>query len=236
MKVLLIGYGKMGKLIEKFAPEYGIEIAKIIEKNDTINKRDLSHINVAIDFSSPAGISSRVEKLLDHQIPICIGTTGWDEEVEEVKALVKQYKGAILAASNFSLGVALFFKLVRSAAKILSLHEQYDVAIQERHHRQKKDAPSGTAKQLGRILLSELKHKKEVTTSLTLPPEPTQLHISSVRVGHIPGEHEIIFDGPDDTIQLAHKARTRNDFARGALLAAKWIQGKKGFFTIEDML
>jgi len=237
MKALLIGHGKMGKLIESMAPEFGIEIAQIIEYGQTLSKKNLHGIDVAIDFSSPDHILGRIETVSQERIPLVIGTTGWDGEIESAQAIIKKNTSAMLVAPNFSFGVALFSKLVTYASHLFSKFEHYDVALFEQHHRGKKDHPSGTARALGKIVLSEMPRKKEVIT--TTPHgaiDPSHLQITSLRLGHHPGEHRVIFDGPDDTITLTHSARSRHDFARGALYGAKWIQGKSGSFTMEDLL
>jgi 4-hydroxy-tetrahydrodipicolinate reductase len=237
MKALLIGHGKMGKLIESMAGEFGIEIAGIIEYGDTLSKKNLHGIDVAIDFSSPDHILDRIETVSQEKIPLVIGTTGWDQDMEAAHAIIRKNTSAMLTAANFSFGVALFCKLVKYAAHLFAKFDHYDVALFEQHHRQKKDHPSGTAKNLGKIVLSEMPRKKEVITSCPHGEiDPSHLHITSLRVGHHPGEHTVIFDGPDDTIRLTHSARSRHDFARGALLGAKWIMGKSGSFTMEDLV
>ncbi len=237
MKALLIGHGKMGQMIEKLAPENEVTISNIIERSDLLTPALLSGIDVIIDFSGPDGILSRIETALIAHVPMCIGTTDWQELKEAAKKLVQKHDGALIVSSNFSLGFALFSQLVKTAAALFSKLEDYDVSISERHHREKKDHPSGTAKELAQTILASMPKKKKVISDLQPGAiEKESLHIASDRVGYFAGEHQVIFDGPDDTITLSHNARNRHNLAKGALIAAKWIIGKKGYFTVEDLL
>lgn len=237
VRALLIGHGKMGQMVESLAPEFLVDIGPIIEINDTLNQKALERVDVAIDFSSPNHILDRIKFLSSHKVPLVIGTTGWDQDLEEAKRIIQQNGSACIAAPNFSFGVAIFSKLTRFAAQLFSKFDHYDVAIREEHHRQKKDHPSGTAKNLAKIVLQEMPRKKATVTNLSDGAiAPDLLQVASIRSGFNPGEHSIIFDGPDDTISLTHAARNRQDFAKGALHAARWIVGKKGFFTMEDMI
>ena len=237
MNVLLIGHGKMGQLIEKLAPENNICIAKIAKRTDSLTTSMLSGIDAIIDFSSPEHIMDRIKAALLLKVPMVVGTTGWEEHRAEVEKLVASNHGALIASANFSLGMALFSRLVKEASEVFSKFDHYDVSLFEQHHRQKKDHPSGTAKELAKILIDASQKKKTSVSNLTPGAiEKEALHIASLRCGHNPGEHQVFFDGPDDTITLSHTARSRNDFAKGALIAAKWIIGKKGFFTVDDLI
>lgn len=219
IQALLIGYGKVNKLVHALASEQGVEVRHIVRKEDTLSPALFKGMDVAIDFSSAEGIEARIIEACNAQVPLVIGTTGWD--TSKTKALVENLNGAVIYSPNYSIGVQLYMKLLKEAAQKL---RRYDVALHEEHHNQKKDAPSGTAKDMARIILEAIPEKSETLT------------IGHTRCGFQPGKHTVTFDGPDDTIELIHTARSRNGFARGALDAARWIQGKKGFFTIEDLL
>ena len=237
MKALLVGHGKMGKLIEQLAPEHNTKIIHIIEQNDTLQSTKLKDVDVIIDFSSPDKILKRIEIACQEKVPIVIGTTGWEEEKKAAREIVQKHDGALLFSANFSIGVQLFYKICRYAAQLIATNEQYDVTILDYHHRQKKDHPSGTTKELAQILLKELKTKNHFSTHLPDGVvDKKTLYASALRAGSQPGKHALIIDGVDDTIELIHTARNRNGFARGALEAAAWIQGKNGFFTMDDFL
>ena len=201
MKIALIGYGRMGKEVERSA----------LLRGHTITSKE--EADVWIDFSHPKDMLERVNEALAHHKPFVIGTTGWDPEEAKKRTLAQQ--GALFFAPNFSLGVHLFLKIVQEAYKRLSPLGLYDVAGHEIHHNQKLDSPSGTAKLLSTIIGKEF---------------------SSTRVGYVPGTHTITFDSPCDTITLKHEARSREGFALGAVIAAEWLQDKKGFFTMEDLM
>jgi 4-hydroxy-tetrahydrodipicolinate reductase len=242
MKALLIGYGKMGRLIEDVANETGIQVAAIVDSSvkdpsfHTLSDKALAGIDVAIDFSSADGILERIKLLSQHQIPMVIGTTGWDEQFEEGKNLVQNHSGAAIVSPNFSLGVNIFFEVVKQAAKLISGFHHYDVALIDEHHRQKSDHPSGTAKTIAQILLDNIPYKKKIVTELHEGPiDKDALQVASIRTGFHPGKHEVIFDSQDDTITLTHTSRTRRHLAQGAVLAAKWIINKKGWYTTEDL-
>lgn len=237
MKILLIGHGKMGKLIAESAPEFGIEIAHIADSKQPLSAKMAQDVAVAIDFSSPQNILSRIELLLSHNIPIVIGTTGWLDAQKQAQALVQKHQGALFYSANFSMGAFLFVEVVKEAAALFSKLDHYDVGCIETHHNQKKDHPSGTARMIAEAILENMHSKKKILTELSDGAiAKDALHIASLRTGSFPGKHEVIFDGPDDTITICHTARTRNDFARGALISAQWLIGKKGFFTMKDML
>lgn len=243
MKIAMIGYGKMGRMIVEIANDTGVEVLAIIDKSwegtsyGTLTPEALKGVDVVIDFSSAKEILERIEIVLTAGVPMVIGTTGWEKEEAAAKEIVKRTNGAVIASSNFSLGVNIFFKIVKYAASLFSTLTSYDVALFEHHHNQKSDHPSGTAHTLSNILLDHLKQKKSTVTALTPGPiDKDALQIASLRSGSHPGHHEVIFDGVDDTITLSHTARTRRDFAKGALLAAQWIIGKNGWYTAEDLL
>ncbi|MFC1691411.1 4-hydroxy-tetrahydrodipicolinate reductase, partial [Nanoarchaeota archaeon] len=168
---------------------------------------------------------------------IVMGTTGWNDQMDEVKKIVEENGIGFIYGSNFSIGVNVFFKMIENAAKIMDKVDDYDVYGHEFHHNQKLDSPSGTAKSMANILLDNMSRKNTLVTDVVNRKiEPNELHFSSTRVGNIPGTHSIGFDSTADTIELKHTARNRSGFALGAVMAAEWIQNKKGFFSVEDMM
>lgn len=226
MKIALIGYGKMGRLVETVAKGRGHTIVAIIDPHQetkTIDKTSLKGAEVCIDFTHPTTVLSNLKACASLGLNVVIGTTGWDQQLPQVKEIVNKSGIGCLYSANFSIGVNLFIKMVEEAAKLMNHFDEYDVAGLEYHHKQKVDSPSGTAKMLTEALLKNGPRKK-------------QCDFSSVRCGSIPGTHTIVFDSPADTITLSHEARSREGFAKGAVTAAEWIQGKKGLFTINDLL
>jgi 4-hydroxy-tetrahydrodipicolinate reductase len=218
LNIALFGYGKMGKSVEKALIAQGHSVTAIAASSK--DQISLDGSDLVIDFTKGEAVIENVEKAGKGGKNIVIGTTGWQKDMEQVKALVEKYGIGAIYSPNFSLGVLLFLKLVKEAAKIISPHVDYDAAGEEIHHSQKKDAPSGTAVILGDALRKNW----------------PQLEFSSVRVGHFPGTHTLYFDSPFDTITLTHTAKTREGFARGAVFAAEWLYHKKGLFTVEDIL
>jgi 4-hydroxy-tetrahydrodipicolinate reductase len=241
----LLGYGKMGRAIHALAlaePQQ-FSVTAIIDplaKEATareITPKNLNGAKVAIDFTAPTAVLNNLRKIADAKINLVIGTTGWYDQLDTVRQIATDAKIGALYASNFSLGVQAFFRIVRSAAQIINGLENYDVLARELHHAQKLDSPSGTALSLGEILLEEIKRKKKLATEkLDRAPAPDEVHLSSTRGGKIPGTHEIIFDSEADTITLTHTARTRDGFALGALRAAQWLENKKGIYTAEGWI
>jgi 4-hydroxy-tetrahydrodipicolinate reductase len=237
IRALLVGNGKMGTLISQLAPQHDVTIVQVLASKDSFQKALEQPLDVIIDFSSAGEQKERTELALNKKIPIVIGTTGWDEHKESVAALCKKNGGAVCASANFSIGVAIFKKLVLEATTLLGRFDEYDISLLEKHHRLKKDHPSGTGKELMELVLEKAPHKKRALFELEDGKiDSGALQVASVRCGSIVGEHELLFDGPDDTIELTHRAKNRNGFAQGALFAAKWIIGKTGFFTMDDML
>ncbi|MFV0339054.1 MAG: 4-hydroxy-tetrahydrodipicolinate reductase [Parachlamydiaceae bacterium] len=236
LKLGLIGYGKMGRLIEAIALKRGHEISAISSSSKGPLKECLNKADILIDFSEPGSVLQHAEACAIAKKPLVIGTTGWDH-LDAVKALADKHQTAILFSPNFSIGMLLFKKLVKEAARLFSPYEQYDIGGFEIHHNLKADAPSGTAIALTDAILSEWPRKKEAQFSL---PEdkisPEMLHFTSLRVGSNPGTHEVVIDSPEDCITLTHAAKSREGFALGAVVAAEWIDGKKGYFTMEDLL
>ncbi len=242
MNIALIGYGRMGKEVENLATAHGVNVvAKFdIDKNRSgsgLNAASLKDVQVCIDFSIPEEVITDLQKVAECGKNIVIGTTGWDDNLEEAKKIVEERKIGLVHAANFSVGVNVFLKLIEATAKILDRFEEYDVSVHEVHHKDKIDSPSGTALEIGKVLLKNSRRKKQI---LTEKPEgkimPEQLHISSTRMGTITGIHTVTFDSLADTIELRHTAKSRAGFALGAILAAKWVDGKQGFYTMQDVL
>jgi 4-hydroxy-tetrahydrodipicolinate reductase len=217
-KLALVGYGKMGKLVDQLAPEYGFEVvARIRRKNEQVINAD-----VAIEFSTPEAAVDNLLKLSKSRIPTVCGTTGWFDSLPQVAAAIEKDGSALVWSPNFSVGVAVFRKLTERAAKLLKEDPAYGAWAWEIHHDAKKDAPSGTLQQLIAAM-----HEGGYSR---------HIDVSSNRAGRHPGTHEIGFDSAADTITLRHVARSREGFARGALQSAAWIQRKKGVFTFDDVL
>ena len=231
MKIALLGYGKMGKVIEKIALERGHHVVLKIDKDDT--NFDLSVADVAIDFSVPTAAVGNISAALIQNIPVISGTTGWLDNFEDIKSLCEKTNGAFIYASNFSLGVNLFFELNKVLAKLITPFKEYNVQIEEIHHTQKQDAPSGTA-----ITLAEGIAKESNYEGWTLSPktEPQKIKIEAKRIENVPGTHTINYTSEVDTLEITHTAHNRNGFALGAVVAAEWIIGKKGIFTMKDVL
>ena len=231
MKIALLGYGKMGKVIEKIAIDRGHEVVLRIDKG--LTDFDLRIADVAIDFSVPTAAVDNISMALNQNVPVISGTTGWLDSFEEIKILCKKTNGAFIYASNFSLGVNLFFELNRVLATLITPFEDYSVQIEETHHTQKQDAPSGTA-----ITLAEGIIKESSFEGWTLSPEtaPNKIEIKAKRIEHVPGTHKINYSSDNDSIEITHTAHNRYGFGLGAVVAAEWIIGKKGIFTMKDVL
>jgi 4-hydroxy-tetrahydrodipicolinate reductase len=230
MKIALLGYGKMGKTIEKLALEKGHSVVY----KSTSNSEDgfFDEADAAIEFSSPEAAVKNISKALEAGIPVVSGTTGWLEKYDEMVKLCENRNGSFIYASNFSVGVNLFFSINEYAAKLMKPWKDYGVSIEEIHHLQKKDAPSGTA-----ITIAEgiLKHSDKKDWKLNTSEENI-LNITAKREEDVKGTHTVSYDSFIDTISLKHEAHSREGFALGAILAAEWLQDKKGIFTMKDVL
>jgi len=236
MKIALIGYGKMGKTIEKLAESKGHEV---VLKIDTDNRDDLktgrlSEADVAIEFTRPESALDNIKAAMEAGVPIVSGTTGWLDQLDEIKAICTQKKGAFFYASNYSIGVNIFFAVNRYLARLMEPQEQYAIEMEEIHHTQKLDAPSGTAITLAQDILNEVSRKKYWVKEQSDDPEG--LSIASKRIDSTPGTHEINYHSAIDSITIRHTAHSRQGFASGALMAAEWLIGKEGVFGMEDML
>ena len=229
MKIALLGYGKMGKTIEKIALERG---HAIVIKADIGTQYDITQADVAIDFSIPEAAFNNISNCLKNKVPVISGTTGWLKDFEKAIALCNENKGAFIYASNFSLGVNIFFELNKKLAQMMNPLTQYQVRIEEIHHTQKLDAPSGTAITLANGIIEETSYKKWTLD----PPKSDEIGIIAKRIENVPGTHEIAYDSKVDTIQIKHTAHSREGFAFGAVIAAEWIIGKQGVFSMKDVL
>lgn len=231
MKVALLGYGKMGKIIERILLERGHEV--VLKKTSTTTFDGLKNADVAIDFSLPSVAVTNISECLTSGIPVISGTTGWLEEYPKMVSLCQEKNGAFLYGSNFSLGVNLFFQLNENLAKMMSKFNQYKVELEEIHHTQKLDAPSGTAISLAKGIIENSNY-----TSWTLDKnrEENQLYIEAKRIENVPGTHSVFYNSDVDTIEIKHTAHNREGFAFGAVIAAEWIIDKKGIFTMKDVL
>lgn len=230
MKIALLGYGKMGKVIEQIAVERGHEI--VLKKSSSNTFEGLKDADVAIDFSIPTTAVNHITECFNTNIPVICGTTGWLEHYNEMEALCHQKNGSFIYASNFSLGVNVFFELNNHLAKIMNNLKQYQVSIEEIHHTQKLDAPSGTAISLANGIIENSSYNKWTLEN----PKENELHIEAERIENVPGTHSVFYDSNVDQIEIKHTAHSREGFALGAVVAAEWLAGKKGVFTMKDVL
>jgi 4-hydroxy-tetrahydrodipicolinate reductase len=236
MRLAIIGYGKMGKEIERLALERGWNVDLRVDiDTPPITKAQRENIDVVIHFATAKNIINDLTPWAEAHKQIVVGTTGWQNQLQNIESLVTKNQIGLIYASNFSLGVNIFFHLVKTAAQMMDKFEDYDAFIQEIHHKNKIDSPSGTALTMGQIVLEHLRRKKELlneTSHTKIRPE--QLHISSTRSGLVVGTHTLAFDSAADMIELKHTAKNRSGMALGTLFAAEWIRGKKGLFTMDD--
>jgi len=230
MKIALLGYGKMGQTIERFALERGHEI--VLKKDEFNTYEGLSNADVAIDFSIPAVAVENISSCFYANVPVISGTTGWLDRYDEMVALCAAKNGAFISSSNFSLGVNLFFELNEFLAKMMSKFDSYKVDMEEIHHTQKLDAPSGTAISLAKGVIAN----SDYTNWTMENPEENEIHIEAIRTENIPGTHTVTYNSTVDTIEIKHTAHNRDGFALGAVIAAEWIVGKQGVFTMKDVL
>jgi 4-hydroxy-tetrahydrodipicolinate reductase len=236
MKIALIGYGKMGHMIEEIAIQRGHEVVLKIDVNNPqdLNKETISKADVAIEFTNPESAFQNVMKVLEFGVPVVSGSTGWNNKLDEAKNYCKQNNGSFLHASNFSVGVNIFFEVNKLLAKMMSSQPEYDVTMREIHHTAKKDAPSGTAVTLAEQVLSNLLRKKNWVNQPAETKE--QLSIISERIDPAPGTHYVKYSSEVDDIEIIHTAHSRKGFALGAVLAAEFITDKKGIFSMQDVL
>ena len=236
MKIALIGYGKMGKAIEEIALQRRHEIIIRIDINNLheFTEENLRQSDAAIEFTSPHTAFENVKKCIEFGVPVVCGSTGWTERIEEIKKLNEKKKGAFIYASNYSVGVNIFFEVNKKLASMMALQPAYEVQITEIHHTQKKDAPSGTAITLAEQILEKLQKKKRWVNHITDNVE--ELEILSERIDPAAGTHKVQYSSVIDDIEIIHTAHNRKGFALGAVLAAEFIRDKKGFFSMKDVL
>jgi len=230
MKIALLGYGKMGKVIERIALERGHEI--VLKKDETNTFDGLSTADVAIDFSVPTAAVDNISNCFHTNVPVVSGTTGWLEHFDEMVALCNEKQGGFISSSNFSLGVNIFFELNEYLAKIMSQFDSYKVTMEEIHHTQKLDAPSGTAISLAKGVIENSNYANWTMDEA----KNNEIHIAAKRIGDVPGTHTVTYDSVVDSIELKHTAHNREGFALGAVIAAEWLAGKKGIYSMKDVL
>lgn len=238
MKIAIVGYGKMGHIIEKKALERGHTIGCIIDKDNVsdFDSPEFRKCDVAIEFSRPDAAAGNVLKCFGAGVPVVCGTTGWNERIPEMKELCDKGKGTLLQASNFSVGVNMFMALNRYLADMMNAFPQYAPHMVETHHIHKLDHPSGTAVTLAEGIIEKtarIRAWAEPEDGKTLPEDT--LPIDHIRSGEVPGIHTVIWDSPQDSISITHSAKSRDGFAVGAVIAAEWLAGKSGFHTIGEM-
>ena len=236
MKIALIGYGKMGKSIEEIALSKGHEIVLKIDASNTsdFTKENIQKADVAIEFTGPDTAFENISKCIQWAVPVVCGSTGWLEHFEKAKKLCEENKGCLLYASNFSIGVNLFFEINKQVAALMEPYQNYDVTMTETHHTEKKDAPSGTAISLAEQILAQIGRKKKWVNDSS--SEASDLIIRSERIDPAPGTHTVSYESAIDSIEITHTAHTRKGFAGGALLAAEFANQKIGIFTMKDVL
>ncbi|MDE1207314.1 4-hydroxy-tetrahydrodipicolinate reductase [Tenacibaculum larymnensis] len=230
MKIALLGYGRMGKEIEKIALQRGHEI---VIKASGKEVYDITEADVAIDFSIPSSAYDNISNCINNNIPVISGTTGWLDKYEDIVNLCNEKKGAFIYASNFSLGVNVFFELNEQLAKMMSTLEQYNISIEEIHHTKKLDAPSGTAITLAEGIIENTNKK---AWELDKKTSDENIPITAIRTPDVPGTHTVTYNSEVDTIDIKHTAHNRQGFALGAVIAAEWLNGKTGIFTMRDVL
>ncbi len=241
MNIALIGHGNMGKEIERMTSLRRHSIKQIFTSRNNadgkgLTKQSLNDIDVCIDFSTSMAAMNNIEAAAKCGKNIVVGTTGWYDRLKEVEKLVKEKKVGLVYSPNFSLGMNIFFQILNSTAHYFDKFDDYDVALQEVHHRGKADSPSGTTLIIGQILLQHIRRKKELlheTSHRQISKQ--QLHVTSTRVGAVVGRHSVLFDSEADSIELVHTAKNRSGFAAGVLIAAEWLKGKKGVYTMKDI-
>lgn len=242
MKIALLGYGKMGRIIEQIAIDRGHDIVLKIGSGNAgeLTIDNLQQADIAIDFSIPDIVLEHIDICFQASVPVIVGTTGWYGKLQEVKNRCEESNNSLLYGSNFSIGVNVFFHVNKVLATIMNRYPQYDVLVEEIHHTQKLDAPSGTAITISEGILEGLDRKTEWVNELVgdnqeVIPKPDQLLIESHRLEEVPGTHTVIYSSEVDDIEFKHKAHSRAGFALGAVIAAEWLHGKKGFYSVRDI-
>ena len=238
LKICLIGFGQMGKLIKDIASKNDCEIVSIIDPNmnNEIDKENLIKCDICIDFTAPDFVKENIIKIAKYKKNIVIGTTGWYSEIDQIREIAVKNNIGIIYGSNFSLGMNMFFMIIEQTAKIMNNSNDYDVFGYEMHHQKKVDSPSGTAKKISDIILANITSKELAQyDKLDRKILKEEFHFSSIRGGSVPGIHTVCFDSPADTIELKHTARNREGLALGAIKAAHWIKNKTGFYEFSSV-
>ncbi|TNE52897.1 MAG: 4-hydroxy-tetrahydrodipicolinate reductase [Bacteroidetes bacterium] len=237
MRIGLVGYGKMGKEIEQIALERGHQIAWKVDRENPLKDQD-TDVDMLIEFTRPEHAVGHIKWSLEKQLPIVVGTTGWNSYLSEVSKLAERLDGSLLHASNFSVGVNIFFRINELLARLMTSHTNYRASIEEIHHTEKIDAPSGTAISLANGILSNNENYLSWVCGENEIPHVNdqQLGVTAYRVPNVPGTHKVEYKSAIDTIEIKHEAHSRKGFALGAVLAAEWLQGKKGVYTMRDVL
>ena len=241
MKIALIGYGKMGKTLEKVALLRGHQVVLKIDVDNRADFDRLAEADVAIEFTRPESAVQNLEKCIAAGVPVVCGTTGWLSVFERISALCNDKNSAFFYASNYSIGVNIFFEINRQLAKMMNDYPMYDVSMEEIHHTQKLDAPSGTAITLAQGILQNIARKTNWVTNTegaasTTPVGESDISILAKRIDPAPGTHVVQYNSPIDSIEITHTAHSREGFATGAVVAAEWLVGKKGVFSMRDLL
>ena len=235
-KIAILGYGSMGKEIEKIAKARDIVITNIFDIDNMINPNEKYDFDIAIDFTYPDAVLQNIKTLTAMKKSIVVGTTGWEKDLTEIKELVKKNNVGLIYASNFSIGMQMFMRIIDFASKQINKLDNYDVFINEIHHHRKKDAPSGTALTLANKIINNVERKNKLLSGNGKGEiKDNELHVSSTRGGEITGIHSVFIDSIADTIELTHRAKNRSGFAEGAVRAALWLGNKKGIFNFTDI-
>lgn len=244
MRIALVGYGAMGREVEAAATSRGHEIVLRLDPQnpgpgvaDAVRSDELAGADGIIEFAHASGVRANAALYLAANRPAVVGTTGWDHERADVARMVEEADGCYLWGTNFSVGAHLFFRLVSAAAASIEKVDYYDIAVHEVHHNRKADSPSGTALTTAHRILDALSRKTEVQTdSLARRIEGRELHVTSTRVGSVPGIHRVMIDSPADSIEISHSARSRAGFALGAVQALEWLAGRRGFYSVDSFI
>lgn len=240
--IAIVGYGKMGQVIGRIAKERGHQIVIIDPHHPEaqfadVTAESLTGVQVGIEFTNPEVVITNINKFNALRVPLVVGTTGWYQEIDEVKRHVTDAKNALIYASNFSVGVNVFFKVVEAAARIINKFPEFDISGLDIHHNKKVDSPSGTAMTAAQILIDNVNRKSAVVyDKLDRAPEPNEIHFASLRSGNVPGTHQIFLDSPAESVNIEVVARNREGYALGSVIAAEWLFNKQGFFKFEDLI
>ncbi|MCX6140629.1 MAG: 4-hydroxy-tetrahydrodipicolinate reductase [Candidatus Kapabacteria bacterium] len=235
-RIAIVGYGAMGHEIERLAPSVGCEVTRIYDEYRPLTVDGPNEFDVAIDFSLPEAVRENVRILCAMNRSVVIGTTGWHDQLSDIKGMVEATQIGCVWGSNFSVGVQMFLRIVRAAAIMAQDTPEYDVMVHEWHHHRKKDSPSGTAISVANVIIDEMNRKNHIAIETQHGRiDPSALHVTSSRGGEIVGRHTVTLDSAFDTIDIVHNAKNRSGFAHGALLAAPWIKDRKGFYEFTDV-